>query len=104
MCCVLFLGVAPLAVGPLSARASDAVPAVRVAATPAAAEVWLEGVWDGRGVSCGRVRRLDGEPVAVLGVLPAQSSAGRQVRLQGRYVTNSPCRETREVFLVMAHP
>ncbi len=104
VCGALSLGLLFLAVGPSRVQADAAGHAGGLTDTVTREPVWLVGVWDGRGVSCRRVRRFDGEPVAVLGVLPAQPSAGRPVRLQGHYVTNSPCQETRRVFLVTVQP
>lgn len=72
-------------------------------ATPA--PVWLVGVWDGWGVVCARVLRDDGEPVSVVGIPRASvGQRGTPVRLQGHYVAQSPCQETRQTFVLTVQP
>ena len=104
LCCALSLGSLCLCARPLKAGAADAEPARVVAEAVEPDSAWLVGVWDGWGVTCGRVRRSDGEPVAVMGALSTQTPVGRPVQLQGRYVQNSPCQETQQVFLVTVQP
>lgn len=100
----LFLHIWSLGVLPVSARTSSATEttAANRPSTPEAS--WLVGVWKGLHTSCGRVLRLDGEVVAVLGVVPMDTAVGRPVRLQGRYIAESPCEELRPVFLVTVQP